>query len=155
MRVSVSEIQNDGGRTMVKAERPRDLFRNSIATPSLVATILTGKYLNHLPLDRQSKCLKDNGIQLETTTLANWMINASDDYLRIIYDRLHKDLYASHVVHADETPLKIIRDGRPAGRDSYYMWVYRNGTCDADHPVVIYDYQPTRRTDHPDEFLKG
>ena len=143
---------NDG--TIVKAERPKDLFRNSIATPSLVATILTGKYLNHLPLDRQSRCLKDNGIQLETNTLANWMMNASDDYLRIIYDRLHKDLYSSHVIHADETPFEIIRDGRPAGRDSY-MWVYRNGTCDSEHPVVIYDYQPTRRTDHPAGFLKG
>ena len=143
---------NDG--TMVKAERPRDLFRNSIATPSLVATILTGKYLNHLPLDRQSRCLKDNGIQLETNTLANWMMNASDDYLRIIYDRLHKDLYSSHLVHADETPFEVIKDGRSAGSKSY-MWVYRNGACDTEHPVVIYDYQPTRKADNPSEFLKG
>ncbi len=144
----------DNNGTIIKAERSPDLFRNSIATPSLVATIMTGKYLNHLPLDRQSRCLKDNGIHLETNTLANWMMNASDQYLRIIYDRLHKDLYSSHVVHADETPFEVIKDGRKAGRDSF-MWVYRNGVCDADHPVVIYDYQPTRKTDHPAEFLKG
>ena len=144
----------DNNGTIVKAERPRDLFRNSIATSSLVSTLITGKFQNHLPLDRQSKCLKDNGIQLETNTLANWMMNASEQYLRIIYDRLHKDLYSSHLVHADETPFEVIKDGRKAGTNSY-MWVYRNGTCDAKHPVVIYDYQPTRKADHPAEFLKG
>ena len=128
-------LSNNNG-TIVKADRPADLFRNSIATPSLVATIMTGKYLNHLPLERQSRCLKDNGIQLETNTLANWMMEASDRYLRIIYDKLHKDLYDSHVVHADETPFEVIRDGRPAGRDSF-MWVYRNGACDAERRIAV------------------
>ncbi len=142
---------NDG--TIVKADRPPDLFRNSIATPSLVSSIMTGKYLNHLPLQRQSDCFKSNGIKLETNTMANWMINAADDYLSIIYDELHKHLYDSKVVHADETPFEVIKDGRPAGSKSY-MWVYRNGTCDDKHPVVIYDYQATRKTDHPAEFLK-
>ncbi|MFR5295724.1 MAG: IS66 family transposase [Clostridium sp.] len=63
---------NDG--TIVKAPRPTDLFRNSIATPSLVASILNGKYNNALPLERQSKAYKSNGIQLSTNTIANWVI---------------------------------------------------------------------------------
>ena len=143
---------NDG--TIAKADRPPDLFRNSIATPSLVATIMTGKFQNHLPLDRQSRCFKDSGVVLESNTLANWMINASDKYHSILWDKLHQYLYSSHVVHADETPFEVIRDRQTAGTNSY-MWVYRNGSCDAAHPVVIYDYQPTRRTDHPAQFLKG
>lgn len=57
------------------------------------------------------------------------------------------------VVHADETPFEVIQDGRPTGSKSY-MWVYRNGDCDFKHPVIIYDCQPTRKLDHPDEFLK-
>lgn len=142
---------NDG--TIIKAERPADLFRNSIATAPLVATLITGKYANHLPLERQSKAFKDNGVKLETNTIANWMIKASDLYLSILYDELHKHLFKSHVVHADETPFEVIKDGRKAGSNSY-MWVYRNGECDSKHPVVIYDYQPTRRLDHPDDFLK-
>lgn len=81
------------------------------------------------------------------------MINASDTYLSIIYDELHRHLYDAKVLHADETPFEVIKDDRPAGTNSY-MWVYRNGACEIDHPVVIYDYQPTRKTDHPDEFLK-
>ena len=60
---------NDG--TILKAPRPKDLFRNSIATPALVASIINGKYTNALPLERQSKAFKTNGIQLSTNTMAN------------------------------------------------------------------------------------
>ena len=66
--------------TIVRAPLPADVFRNSIATPSLVAAIITGKYANHLPLDRQSRCYKDNGVKLETNTLANWMKLASEQH---------------------------------------------------------------------------
>ena len=60
---------NDG--TILKAPRPKDLFRNSIATPALVASIINGKYTNALPLEQQSKAFKTNGIQLSTNTMAN------------------------------------------------------------------------------------
>ena len=143
---------NDG--TIVRAPRPADVFRNSIATPSLVAAIITGKYANHLPLDRQSRCYKDNGVKLETNTLANWMMLASEQHFSILYDELHKCLYDCRVVHADETPFEVIRDGRKAGSKSF-MWVYRSGEFDDNsHPVVIYDFQNTRKTDHPEQFLK-
>ena len=82
------------------------------------------------------------------------MIKVSDLHLSIIYETLHKHLFDSRVVHIDETPFEVIMDGRKAGSDSY-MWVYRNGDCDLTRPIVLFDYQPTRRMDHPDEFLKG
>lgn len=56
---------------IIKASRPADLFRGSIATPSLVASIINGKYVNALPLDRQSRTFKINGINLAPNTLAN------------------------------------------------------------------------------------
>ena len=143
---------NDG--TIIKAKRPADVFRNSIATPSLVAAIITGKYANHLPLERQSRCYQDNGVKLEPNTLANWMMRASELHLSILYDELHKYLYDSQVVHADETPFEVIQDGRKAGAKSY-MWVYRTGQFnEKHHPVIIYDFQSTRKTDHPQHFLK-
>lgn len=85
--------------------------------------------------------------------MANWMMNAADLYLSTIFDELHKHLYSFPVIHADETSCRVIRDGRPAGSESW-MWVYRSGTYDSGHPVIIYDFQKTRRTDHPEEFLK-
>lgn len=144
--------KNNDGR-IVRAERPADIFRTSPATSSLMSMITVSKYANHMPLERQSKEMAQEGVKLETNTLANWMINGAQTYLSILYEELHKWIYKSLVIHADETNFEIILDGRPAGSKSW-MWVYRNGKCDADHPIILYDYQPTRRTDHPDEFLK-
>ena len=145
---------NDG--TIVKAPRPVDLFRNSIATPSLVASILNGKYNNALPLERQSKAYKSNGINLSTNTMANWVIKSSDAYLSLLYERLHQLIYQNHVIHADETPVKVMRidNARIKNGKKTYMWVYRNRVTDHTHPIVLYDWQPSRRADHPKEFLK-
>ena len=145
---------NDG--TIVKAPRPVDLFRNSIATPSLVASILNGKYNNALPLERQSKAYKSNGINLSTNTMANWVIKSSDAYLSLLYERLHQLIYQNHVIHADETPVKVMRidNARIKNGKKTYMWVYRNRVTDNTHPIVLYDWQPSRRADHPKEFLK-
>lgn len=145
---------NDG--TIVKAPRPADLFRNSIATPSLVASILNGKYNNALPLERQSKAYKSNGINLSTNTMANWVIKSSDAYLSLLYERLHQLIYQNHVIHADETPVKVMRidNTKIKNGKKTYMWVYRNRVTDHTHPIVLYDWQPSRRADHPREFLK-
>ena len=146
---------NDG--TIVKAPRSVDLFRNSIATPSLVASIINGKYSNALPLDRQSRAFKCNGINLATNTMANWVIKSADNYLSLLYDRLHELIYDNHIIHADESPVKVMRiDNAPIknGKKTY-MWVYRNNPKLSSKPIVLYDWQPSRSTDHPREFLKN
>ena len=145
---------NDG--TILKAPRPKDLFRNSIATPALVASIINGKYTNALPLERQSKAFKTNGIQLSTNTMANWVIKSTDVYLSLIYDRLHELIYDSKVIHADESPVKVMRidHAKIKNGKKTYMWVYRNRPLRGTHPVVLFDWQPSRHSDHPREFLK-
>lgn len=60
--------------------------------------------------------------------MANWMIRLGEEYLGVLYDYLHSLLYDYHVIQADETPVLVNRDGRPAGSKSY-MWVYRAGLC--------------------------
>ena len=89
---------NDG--TIIRAERPLDLFRNSIATPALVASIINGKYANTLPPERQSRAYKCNGINLSTNTMSNWVINSTDRYLSLVYERLHELIYENKVIHA-------------------------------------------------------
>ena len=145
---------NDG--TILKAPRPKDLFRNSIATPALVASIINGKYTNALPLERQSKAFKTNGIQLSTNIMANWVVKSADVYLSLIYDRLHELIYDSKVIHADESPVKVMRidHAKIKNGKKTYMWVYRNRTLRGTHPIVLFDWQPSRHSDHPREFLK-
>ena len=145
---------NEG--TIIKAPRPADLFRNSIATASLVASIINGKYVNALPLERQSKAYKCNGINLSTNTMANWVIKSTDYYLSLIYDRMHELIYDSKVIHADETPVKTMRidNAKIKNGKKTWMWVYRNRPSRSAHPIVLYDWQSSRRADHPRDFLK-
>lgn len=145
---------NDG--TIIRAERPLDLFRNSIATPALVVSIINGKYANALPLERQSRAYKCNGINLSTNTMSNWVINSTERYLSLVYERLHELIYENKVIHADETPVKVMRidNTRVKGGKKTYMWVYRNQCLRTTHPIVLYDWQASRKADHPREFLK-
>jgi hypothetical protein len=112
--------------------------------------------VNALPLERQSKTFKCNGINLSSNTMANWVIGSSEQYLSLIYDRLHERIYDSKVIHADETTVKVMRiDGKKvSGGKKIYMCVYRNRHRKKKPPVVLFDWQPSRRADHPREFLK-
>ena len=146
----------DNSGTIIRAPHGVDLFRNSIATAPLVACILNGKYVNALPIERQSKAFKENGVDLAPNVMANWVIRSSEDYLALVYDRMHKLLYDNKVIHADETPVKVMRIGKkdiPGGKKTY-MWVYCNKPTSRSHPIVLYDWQPSRRADHPRDFLK-
>ena len=140
--------------TIVKAKRPASLLRNSIVTPSLEAAILNSKYVNAIPLYRMEQEFKRNGVNLGRQIMANWTILCSERYLSLLYDRLHKELLTYNVCQADETPVEVSKDGRSAGTKSY-MWVYRTGKMYRENPIVLYNYQRTRHSTHPEEFLKG
>lgn len=140
-------------QTIIKADRPKNLLRNSLLTPSLAASIMNAKYVNGLPLYRISQEFLRNDIHISRQVMVNWMIQCADRYLGILYDRLHKEMYQFHVLQADETPVMVTKDGRPVNSKSY-MWIYRTGKSYADTPIILYEYQRTRKADHPEEFLK-
>ena len=138
---------------IVRAKHPGYLLRNSPVSPSLEAAILNAKYVNAVPLYRQEKEFGRYGINITRKNMADWTIRCAERYLAVLYDYLHEKLYDCHVIQADETPVLVNRDGRPAGSKSY-MWVYRSGRTCKDTPIVLYDYQRTRNAGHPREFLK-
>ena len=90
----------------------------------------------------------------DISLMANWCIRLAEEYLSILYDHLHEELYSYHVIQADETPVLVNHDGRKAGSKSW-MWVYRSGHLYQDRQIVLYEYQQTRNASHPREFLKG
>ena len=110
---------------------------------------------NAIPLDRQSKIFKENGINLESNTLANWVINSSDTYFTHLYNRMHVCLNDSKVIHVDETPCDVMRINDTKSGKETRMWVYRNRPLRGMPPIVLFDWQPSRKPEHPREFLKN
>ena len=85
--------------------------------------------------------------------MARWTILCAERYLSVFYEYLHQKLYEYQVLQADETPVRVTKENRTVG-DKHYMWVYRTGKMYKNRQIVLYDYQPTRKADHPKEFLK-
>lgn len=106
-----------------------------------------------MPLYQIEQEFKRNDVNLNRQNMANWRIQCADRYLAILYDHLYTLLYGYHVLQADETPVEVTKDGRPAGAKSY-MWIYRTGKS-YGKAIVLYEYQKDRKADHPQEFLKG
>ncbi len=138
---------------VIKAPHPQALLRGSLVSPSLEAAVMNAKYVNAVPLYRQEQEFERYGLHISRQNMANWTIQCADRYLAVLYDYLHEKLYGYHVLQADETPVLVNKDGRPAGSKSY-MWVYRTGRMYTECQIVLYEYQRTRNASHPREFLK-
>ena len=138
---------------MVKAPHPKSLLHGSPVSSTLAAAIINSKYVNAVPLYRSEKEFERYGVSINRKNMAHWMIRLSEEYLSLLYDYLHQKLYEYHVIQADETPCLVTKDGRPAGSKSW-MWVYRSGHLYQKEQIVLYEYQKTRNTSHPREFLK-
>lgn len=147
----------------LRADRPKDLLRNSVATHSLAAAIMNGKYTNAFPLYRIEQEFKANGVNISRQTMANWVIRISQKYLEPVWRCLHDELLKQGVIQADETTCQVVHDNNPddpndkkgAPGHKNYMWLYRSTQFNREHPIVIYEYQRTRHHKHPEEFLQG
>ena len=138
---------------IIKAQMPNPILPGSLASPSILAYIMDQKYTNSMPLYRQEQQLSRLGIELSRQTMANWVLNVADPWLKIIYDRLHEKLLDRHILHADETTLQVLKEPGRSAETKSYMWLYRTGR--GGPPIVLYEYQTTRASKHPDRFLSG
>lgn len=86
--------------------------------------------------------------------MANWLLNISEKWLRPVYDVLREQLCRELVLHADETTLQVLKEPGRSSTSKSYMWLYRTSGC-AKQAVVLYEYQPTRKAEHAEAFLKG
>lgn len=138
---------------IIKAEMPKPILPGSLASPSILAYIMDQKYTNSLPLYRQEQQFSRLGFDLSRQTMANWLLAAADPWLKIIYTRMQEHLVRRDILHADETTLQVLREPGRSAESKSYMWLYRTGR---DGPaIVLYDYQTTRASKHPNNFLSG
>lgn len=138
---------------ILKVAMPKPVIKGSFASPEAVAHIMTQKFVMGIPLYRQEQELRRSGIELSRQTMSNWLIHCADDWLTPVYERLKTSLREQQVLHADETSLQVLREPGKTPQSKSYMWLYRTGR-ETPHPIVLYEYQPNRKADHPKAFLK-
>ena len=126
-----------------------DIFPHSPLTASLAANIITMKYQLGVPFYRYANYLNTKGIAISDTDIGNWAAKAIDR-LDPLYELLKKKLFNTsiNVIHIDETPIKIIDEKK----NKCYMFAYASTVWDS--PILIYDFNSTRKCDRTAEFLK-
>lgn len=94
------------------------------------------------------------GISLSRATMANWVIQCSQSWLKPLYKHMKQELLTHSVIHADETVVQVLKeDGKPATSESR-MWLYASAAL-IRHQVRLFEYQPDRSGKRPEAFLKG
>ena len=139
---------------ILKAPKEPPLISGSYASPEAVAHIMVQKFVMYAPLYRQEQEWNRAGVMLSRQTMSNWVLRVAEDWLRPIYDHLHRQLLQREVLHADETTLQVLKLEGQTARSKCYMWLYRTGG-DAEHPIVLYEYQQNRKAENAEAFLKG
>jgi len=136
--------------TVVVAPRPACILPKAMGHSSLIADVVTGKFVDGLPLYRQEKIFAREGFGLSRQTLSGWMVQLREP-LEPLMAALKQHLYQGRVLQIDETPVQVMDE---PGRDNTaksQMWVYRGGA--PDRPVVWYEYSVSRAGSVPCEFL--
>ena len=142
---------------LVQAKTDAQIIDKSVATPALLAHVLISKYADHLPLYRQSLIYQRSGVYLSDSTLADW-VGRCGVQLGFLVNRLIKLILTQPIVHADETPVKILntygtKDIKGKLKQGY-VWAY---VTPQHSPIkaVVYDFAQGRGSEHPNAFLNG
>ena len=124
------------------------------AGPKLLAHILFAKYGLHLPLNRQSEVYHREGIELDVSTLADW-VGAAAATLMPLVDPIRSHVFAAERIHADDTTVPVLAKGKTrTGR----LWTYVRDDRPfggADPPAAVFFYSPDRGGEHPEQHLAG
>ncbi len=110
------------------------------------------KYADALPLYRQEQMLARLGIDLSRATLASWMVRAGE-LVQPLVNRMREEILDSGFVQCDESRFQVLQEpGKPAESLSY-VWVQRGGPV--DHPLILYEYDPSRSAEVPKRLFEG
>ena len=146
--------KDTGFAHIITTKTPPPLMKHSLASPSTVADVMTKKYVDGVPLARQEKIWARQGVELSRATMANWVIQCTQSWLKPLYKHMKQQLLSQSVIHADETVVQVLKeDNKPATSESR-MWLYASGECSKQH-IRIFEYQPDRSGKRPESFLKG
>lgn len=146
--------KDTGFAHIISVKPPVPLMKHSLASPSTVAYIMTQKYVDGLPLARQEKIWAREGVSLSRATMANWVIQCSEVWLKPLYKHMKQELLTHSVIHADETVVQVLKEGGKPATSESRMWLYASAAL-LKHQVRLFEYQPDRSGKRPESFLRG
>ena len=126
------------------------------ATPSLLAHVLVSKYCDHLPLYRQSEIYAREAVDLDRSTLCDWVGQAAW-LLDPIVAGIRAHVFAAEKIHGDDTPVPVLAPGLGRTKTGR-LWVYVRDDrphCGTAPPAAAYFYSPDRAGEHPANHLSG
>lgn len=136
--------------TIVQAPVEAHIIDKGIPTAGLLAQVLVGKYADHLPLYRQENIFGRAGVAIPRSTLAQW-VGTCGVRLQPLVDALKAQMLQHRVLHADETPVQMLKPGDGKTHRAY-LWAYAPGAFE-DMKAVIYDFCESRAGEHARKFL--
>lgn len=139
-------------QTIQAAPMPAQMIDKGIPAPGLLAQVVVAKHDDHLPLYRQTEIYARCGVHIPRSSMAQW-IGICGVRLTPLADALKDYILGHEVVHADETPIKLLAPGK--GKTSRaYVWVYRT-TDFVTRRAVFYDFSTSRGGDNARRVLQG
>ena len=139
-----------GSTVVVVAPKPAQPIDKGLPGPGLMSFVITSKYYDHIPLNRQGEIFLRQGVPIHRSTLCDWMAAAAE-LLFSLYKAMLLDLLRSRVVQTDETRLPVLEKGNTKTK-SGRLWVFLG---DRDHPHTIYHYTATKARDGPAGILEN
>ena len=142
--------------TIVQAPAAGRPITRGMAGSGLLAHVLVAKYCDHLPLYRQSGIYAREGVDLERSTLADWVGQCSA-LLRPLIERLRQHVLTGEKLHADDTPVPVLAPGDGKTKTGR-LWTYVRDDRPAGNqtpPAVWFAYSPNRKGEHPQTHLKS
>jgi transposase len=139
---------------IVQVEAPSRPIDRGIAGPGLLAHILTSKYADHLPLYRQAQIYAREGVELERSTMAEW-VGGCFRLVDPLIEALARYVLRANKLHADDTPVPVLDPGRGRTKTGR-LWTYVRDDRPAaspQAPAVLFRYSPDRRGEHPRAHL--
>jgi transposase len=139
---------------IVQAEAPGRPIERGLAGPGLLAHVLVAKYSDHLPLYRQAEMYAREGVELERSTLADW-VGGTSRLLAPLNEALRQYVMSASKLHADDTPVPVLAPGHGKTKLAR-LWTYVRDdrpAGDAAAPAVWFAYSPDRKGGHPHKHL--
>ena len=137
-------------QTLRQAPVPAQIIDKGLPTSGLLAQVLVAKYSDHLPLYRQETIFGRSGYAIARSTLAQW-VGVCGVQLQPLVDALKTAMFRSAVLHADETPVAMLKPGNKKTHRAY-LWAYAPGAF--EHlKAVVYDFCESRAGEHARAFL--